>query len=59
MESHRRQEEEERERRERQDRQRELMQRQRRIVQANLRARHRERVERVQDGANFLVSHCR
>ena len=61
MEAQRRQEEQERERRERQERQRELMQRQRRIVQANLRARHRGRVERVHNGVltdTFLVSNC-
>ena len=61
MEAQRRQEERERERRQRQERQRELMQRQRRIVQANLRARHRGRVEREHNGVltdTFLVSIC-
>lgn len=49
MESQRQQEQQERERREREQRRQELMQRQRRIVQANLRGRHRVMVERGRD----------
>ena len=49
MEVQRRQEQQERERKEREERRRELMQRQRRIVQANLRGRHRGSGERPQD----------
>lgn len=60
MEAQRKQEQQDREKREREERRQELMQRQRRIVQANLRGRHRGRGARANllTGEEGIVSHC-